>query len=125
MNQFTVKLTVVEWLNAPLVPVIVSVLVPVGVFLAVDTVIVDVPEPVTELGLKLAFEREGSPLTLRLTTPLNPPETATVTVVLVLDPRLTLRELGEAEIEKLALETTRVTVVECINVPLVPVTVTV
>lgn len=90
----------------------VSVLVPVGVFRLVEMVNVDVPEPVTDDGLKLAFERDGSPLTLKLTAPPNPPEPVTVMVVFPLEPCLTVNELGEAESEKLAFETTRVTVVE-------------
>ncbi len=70
----------VEWLKLPLVPVIVSVRLPVGVFVPVDTVKVDAPEPVTEDGLKLPCAREGSPLTLKLTVPLNPFRALTVTV---------------------------------------------
>lgn len=80
MNQFTTKVTFVDLTKLPLVPVMVSVLVPVVVFRFVETVIVVEPEPVTVVGLKLAFEREGSPLTLKLTVPANPPEPVTVTV---------------------------------------------
>ena len=106
----------------------VSVLVPVGVFRLVEMVNVDVPEPVTDDGLKLAFERDGSPLTLKLTAPLNPPEPVTVMVVLVLEPCRTLSELGDAEIEKSGLAPTGFTVRETVTVwamPLLaPVTVT-
>jgi hypothetical protein len=41
---------------------------------------VEVPDPVTEAGLKLAVTREGSPLTLRLTVPVNPFTAPIVTV---------------------------------------------
>ncbi len=41
---------------------------------------VDEPEPVIEEGLKLALERCGNPLTLKLTVPLNPFDGITVTV---------------------------------------------
>jgi hypothetical protein len=87
---------------------------------------VDEPEPVTDRGLKLGEVRDGSPLTLKLTVPLNPPDGVTVTVYVVKEPRLTDWEAGEALMEKspvLAGFTTRVTVVEWTNAPLVPVTV--
>ncbi len=42
---------------------------------------VEEPEPpVTGLGLKLAVVLEGSPVTLRVTFPVNPPDGLTVTV---------------------------------------------
>jgi hypothetical protein len=46
----------------------------------VVTVIVDVPWPVTEVGLKLAVELDGNPRTWNVTVPLNPPVAPTVTV---------------------------------------------
>jgi hypothetical protein len=58
----------------------VSVLVPVRVLLAVFTVSVLVPEPVMELGEKLAVEFLGNPVTLRLTVPVKPFNAPTVTV---------------------------------------------
>ena len=54
--------------------------VPVDVDVLVLTVIVDVPWPVTELGLKLALELSGNPRTLKATGPLKPLIEATVTV---------------------------------------------
>jgi hypothetical protein len=33
---------------------------------------VEVPEPVTDVGLKVAVTRDPNPLTLRLTAPANP-----------------------------------------------------
>jgi hypothetical protein len=41
---------------------------------------VEVPDPLTDAGLKLAVTREGSPLTLRLTVPVNPFTAPIVTV---------------------------------------------
>ena len=46
----------------------------------VVTDIVDEPEPVTDVGLKLALAPAGNPLALRLTTPENPPDPVTVVV---------------------------------------------
>ena len=48
----------------PLVPLMVNTKVPRGVLDLVLTVIVDVPLPFTDAGLKLAVVREGKPLTL-------------------------------------------------------------
>ena len=53
----------------PLVPVMVSVYVPVGVVVDVETVSVELPEPETDDGLKLAVAPVGNPLTLRFTVP--------------------------------------------------------
>jgi hypothetical protein len=54
--------------------------VPVDVDVLVLTVIVDVPWPVTELGLKVAVELDGNPRTLKATVPLKPLIAVTVTV---------------------------------------------
>ena len=64
----------------PLVAEMVRVKVPVGVLRMVLTVKVDEPEVVTDEGLKLAFARRGSPLTLKLTVPLKPEPGVMVTV---------------------------------------------
>ena len=56
----------------------VSVNVPLG--LPVVTVIVVVPDPVTEVGLKLALAPPGNPVTLKVTAPVNPSNGVTVTV---------------------------------------------
>ena len=66
----------------------------------VVTDIVDEPEPVTDVGLKLALAPAGNPLALKLTTPLNPPEPATVAVYEVPLPAVTVWEAGVAEMEK-------------------------
>lgn len=47
----------------------VSVYVPVGVVIAVETVSAELPEPETEVGLKLAVAPVGNPLRLRFTVP--------------------------------------------------------
>jgi hypothetical protein len=64
----TVNWTVVVWLNVPLVPLMVSVLVPVGVLLLVEILRVDVQvDALTDVGLKLALVWDGNPVTLRPT----------------------------------------------------------
>ena len=51
---------------------IVRVRFPLVAFRLTVTVKVDVPEPVTDVGLKLPVTRDPNPLTLRLTDPANP-----------------------------------------------------
>ena len=68
-----------ECVKLPLVPVMVSVKVPLALQVLV-TFSVDVPEPVTEAGLKFAVIPAGSPLMLRATAPVNPPDGVAVTV---------------------------------------------
>lgn len=115
----------VERVTPPLVPLILRLKVPVDVELFVLTVSVDVPWPVTELGLKLALELDGNPRTLNVTVPLKPLIAAMLAVYVALFPRVTVCEDGEAEMEKEF--TTKVTVVECVRfgVVLVPVIVSV
>ena len=67
-------------MRPPPLAVIVKLYVPVGEFLLVFRVIVEFPEPVTEVGLKDALVRFGNPLTLRLTLEVNGPIGVTVTV---------------------------------------------
>jgi hypothetical protein len=86
----------------PLVPLMVSVYVPVGVRLPVDTVSVEVPEPAIELGLKLLLERAGRPETLNVTVPEKPLDGVTVAVYVVPVPRVTVRLAGDAEMLKVA-----------------------
>jgi len=64
----------------PLSPVIVKGYVPVGVVALVVTVMVDEPEVVTDAGLKLALAPAGSPLELKVTVPVKPPDGVTVAV---------------------------------------------
>src|SRR5215467_10403005 len=97
---FTIRLTVVECTRLPLVPVMVTVYVPAGVVVLVVTDMVDEPEPVTDVGLKLALAPAGNPLALRFTTPENPPDPVTVAVYEVPLPAVTVWEAGVAAIEK-------------------------
>ncbi len=76
----TTKVTMVVWLKLPLVPVMVTVELPVAVLLAVVTVMVVDPEPLTEAGLKVALAPTGSPVAVKPTVPLNPPDGVTVNV---------------------------------------------
>jgi hypothetical protein len=62
------------------VPLIRNEKVPVDVDALVPTVSVDVPCAVTELGLKVAVEPEGSPRARNVTVPVKPLIDATVTV---------------------------------------------
>ena len=73
---------------------------PSGVLLAVVTVIVVDPDPLTVVGLKLADAPVGSPLALNPTGSLNPPEGVTVTVYVVLPPAATDCVLGVADSAK-------------------------
>jgi hypothetical protein len=68
----TVSTTFAVCDKVPLVPVTLSVLLPLGVEVAVATVRVEEPESVTEVGLKLALAPEGKPLALKTTVPVNP-----------------------------------------------------
>jgi len=68
----TIRLVLAVWIRLPLVPVMVSVELPIGVLAAVVTVRVEVPDPVTVAGEKLALAPLGSPLALSVTVPLNP-----------------------------------------------------
>ena len=88
-----------------------------------------VPEPpVIGFGLKGAVAPEGSPLTLKFTLPVKPPDGLTVAVKLVPLPCVMVRDDGVAEMEKFGVAagfTTRVTIVEWMRLPLVPVIVSV
>ena len=82
---------------------------------------VEEPEVVTMDGLKVPVAFLGKPLTPNETVPLNPIEGVTLTAYVVLPPRLTVLEVGEAEIVKSGGATTRVTVAVWVSGPLVPV----
>jgi hypothetical protein len=75
----TVKLTVVEWLRTPEVPVTVMLEVAIGVDAVVAIVSVDV-SVVTEAGLKLQVAPVGKPLQLSVTVPVKPCVCDTLTV---------------------------------------------
>lgn len=75
----TLSIAVAVWVDDPLVPVIVSAGLPIGVPLVVVTFRVEEPEPVTEEGAKDPVAPVGSPLTLKSTEPLNPLTVPTLT----------------------------------------------
>jgi hypothetical protein len=75
-----VRFTVTVFVNPPLVPVIVNVELPTIAPLVVVTVSVELPAPVTDAGLNTPVAPVGSPLTPRVTTPLNPFTAPTFTV---------------------------------------------
>jgi len=108
----------------PLVPVIVNVYVPRVVDPRVPSVSVD--DDVVGFGLNEAVERLGRPVTLRLTEPLNPFTLFTVIAYVVLVPRVTVRDVGDAESVKSGAGacTTSCTDAVCVRPPLVPVIVT-
>jgi hypothetical protein len=58
----------------------VTVYVPAGVEDDVDILTVELPDPVTDVGLKLAVAPVGNPLALSATLPLNPFEAVIVPV---------------------------------------------
>jgi hypothetical protein len=70
--ELTVNVAVVVCTKLPLVPAIVSVVLPVGVLLLVCTVSVELPEPVTDGGVNVAVAPVGNPVMLRFTEPLKP-----------------------------------------------------
>src|SRR5262245_64041058 len=76
----TISATVAVRMRDPLVPVMVSVPLPAGVFAAVVTINVALPGPVIKAGVKDAVAFAGSPLTVRLTMPANPFSALVVTV---------------------------------------------
>jgi len=59
---------------------LVKVRAPLVARLFTITVSLEVPDPVTVVGLKVAVTREPSPVTLRLTVPVNPFTAPIVTV---------------------------------------------
>ena len=121
----TVRVTVVVCRVVPFAPVIVIVRVPVVARRFTVTVIVDVPPPLTELGLNETVTRLPSPEADRETAPVNPPVGVTVIVECPELPRLIVSEVGDAlsEYPGVVPVTVRVTVVVCTVLPAVPVTV--
>ena len=87
-------------MTGPLVPLIVSVYVPVGVEALVETLMVVDPEVLTDAGLNEAVAPVGSPVTLNATVPLNPVPGVTVAVYVVPAPAMTVRDDGVADNEK-------------------------
>ena len=72
-----VSFTSAVWVWPPPVPLIVRSELPRGVDALDVIVIVDDPDVVTDGGAKLTVEAAGSPLTLKVTGPVNPPVGAT------------------------------------------------
>lgn len=91
----TLRLTVVDTESGPLLPTMVRLNVPVGVCLVVETVKTEFPPPVIEIGLKVPVAFAGKPLTLKVTTPLNPFTGVTTAVYVVLAPLLTFCVAGD------------------------------
>lgn len=118
-----VRLTVVKWLKFPLLPVIFNGKgPPVLANLLTEIVRMDWPGVLTGLTLNFALVLFGNPLTLRLTE-LDAPVVPSEIVDDPLFPRLIVRDVGEAEIEKsgAGAATVSVTVLEWLRPPLVPV----
>jgi hypothetical protein len=77
----TVNVTFAEWVRTPSVAVIVSGKLPLGVVPAVVVMLrLELPEPITEAGVKVGVAPAGRPLTLKLTVPAYPFRAATVAV---------------------------------------------
>jgi hypothetical protein len=94
-TAFTVSETVVVWVKAPDVPVMVTVEVPaVAVELALN-----VSKLVEVVGLvpKVAVTPAGRPAAERVTLPVKPPVGLTVMVLVPLPPCVTVTLVGEAE----------------------------
>ena len=76
----------VDSVRPPPVPLIVIVDVPVGAVLETVSVKSVVPEPVTELGLKLPVTPDGMPVAEKVIAELKPPEALVVTTAYPLWP---------------------------------------
>lgn len=76
----TTRVTDAVCVSEPLVPVMVNGKLPVGVVVLVVTVNVELPEVFTEPGLNDALAPAGSPLALRATVPVKPPDGVIVAV---------------------------------------------
>lgn len=88
---------VVVLVMLPLVPVMVMVLVPVVALGEAFTVMVEVPEPAMEVGLKDMETPRPAPDAERLIDELNPPEAVALMVAVLEDFLATVRDVGEAE----------------------------
>lgn len=107
----------------PLLAVMVMVRVPVVARLDAVTVIVDVPEPVIEVGLKVTVSPLPWPDAERVTAELKPPVPVTVMVEVPDELLSTVSDVGEAEtLNPVAVLVTvsETTVLEVV-LPLVPV----
>jgi hypothetical protein len=91
----TVRLIEAVWLNAALVPVMVTVATPVAAVL--EAASVRTLRVTEEAGAKLAVTPLGRPLAVNDTLPANPPTGVTAIALLPLAPRITVRFAGDAE----------------------------
>jgi len=80
MVYCTTRLTVVECDWLPLVPVMVTTVVPTGRLFLVSIVSVEVPEFTTDAGVNLTVACRGGRLWESVTVPVNPPTAVIVTV---------------------------------------------
>jgi hypothetical protein len=93
------------WVNPPPVPIIVTVYVPLVVVLGTVIVAVEVPEPVTDEGLKLVVRPPPDELAVRDTGLLNPPVADRVILEVPDEPLLIVMLAGEVDNEKAGLVT--------------------
>ena len=100
VKSVTLNVTVAVWLNAPLVPVIVSVESSAGVPDPVVIVSVELAPGVIDDGLNVGVAPAGSPLTLKLTAPLNPFAALRLSTYDVLEPDAIVCVDGEVRIVK-------------------------
>ena len=101
---------------------IVSVYVPTGVEALVETLSVVGPDVLTDAGLNEAVAPDGSPLTLKVTVPLNPVPGVTVAVYVVPAPAMTVLDDGVAAVNVKSVTVT-VRVAGWLTAPLLSVTV--
>ena len=120
----TVSEIEIECVVPPLAPFKVMVRVPVRALVVALMVATEDPEPgaAMDVGLKLTVTPVGRLLAERATAALNPPATLELTVVVLLLPRVTVTEVGDAVTAKLGgTVTVNVTMAVCVSPPPVPV----
>jgi hypothetical protein len=123
-RTMTVSETLVLWLLLGAVPVTVTVYIPGVVLVPTAKVRIELPPAVTEVGLKDAVVPEGTPPVLSATVSAIPLVTAVEIVEVVEVPCVAETLVGFAAIEKsFGTLTVRFTVVECVALVAVPVTV--
>jgi phage shock protein PspC (stress-responsive transcriptional regulator) len=101
---FTVRVTAVVSVVLPEVPLTVMLYVPAATAAGTVRVMVEVPAPVIELGLKLTFTPVGCPVAVKEMAELNPPTTELVMVAVPELPCATVTEDGEADKLKLGFD---------------------
>lgn len=121
----TVKAMVALWVNEPLVPTMEMFVVPDGVLVCPLKLMVTMPLPLTEEGLKLALTPAGRLAADTETVPVKPNREAMVTVAVGFDPGVSVTAAGGfAVMEKSGRPMiVRKNVACCVIEPLVPVTV--